>query len=201
MNVLCVVAHPDDEVLGCGGTLAKHFDAGDKVTARAMSCRPGMTSMFYDALSALGVDGGVMSYTDQEFDAYPLLRLVEEISEAPPADLVYTHNPDDLNLDHALTARAVLNAFRPHTSQASILAFETISSTEFGPDAFQPNHFEVLTKEHVDRKIRALDCYPSEVKDRPRPRNAEGVMVAARYRGQQICQPYAEAFRVLRSIR
>lgn len=202
MNVLAVFAHPDDEVLGCGGTLAKHAEAGDN------------TAFWYGtndrqadrtaARKALGfrASGISMLLPDQKFDTVPLLQITQWMGGwGYNPDVIYTHNPDDLNLDHAIIARAVLTAFRAPTAQATILACEVISSTEFGPDAFQPNHWEVLTKEHVDAKCRALDCYPTEVRDRPHPRNAEGIMVAARYRGQQICQPYAEAFRVLRSIR
>jgi hypothetical protein len=125
--------------------------------------------------------------------------LVEDY--APAADIIYTHNPDDLNLDHQIVARAVLTAFRAPHSQADILAFETLSSTEFGPTAFQPNHWEVLTWAQVSKKIRALKCYPTEMRDLPHPRNPSGVVAQSVWRGQQICQPFAEAFRVLRSIR
>jgi LmbE family N-acetylglucosaminyl deacetylase len=201
------MAHPDDEVLACGGTLAKHADAGDNVYVRILSSRSReFSTQASEAFLALGlahdsdphhlpfVCGGL---PDQQFDTVPFVDI--RIDNTDP-DIVYTHSPDDLNLDHALVARAVLTAFRPNHSHAAILACETLSSTEWGVEAFQPNHWEEITFQQLDRKIRALDCYHTEVRDRPHPRNAEGLMVAAKYRGQQVCVEYAEAFRLLRSI-
>lgn len=203
MNVLAVFAHPDDEALGAGGALAKHADAGDS-TYVYVYCATRAISGYQAACDALSAYASHGLYDDQVLDTVKMSELVACL-EAPcrdwDPDLIYTHHPGDLNPDHALTARAVLTAFRAPDSQATILACEVLSSTEFGPAAFEPNHWEVLSKEQVDVKCRALDCYPTEVRDRPHPRNAEGIMVQARYRGQQICQPYAEAFRVLRSIR
>ena len=203
MNVLCVVAHPDDEVLGCGGALAKHAEAGDTVGI----CY-GTGNYLDERAAARQIIGASDTWVacfmlpDQRFDTRPLLdmtQLLESWSFQP--NVVYTHNPDDLNQDHALTAKAVLTAFRAPHSQADILAFETLSSTEFGPAAFQPNHWEVLTWDQVNKKTSALCCYRSELKPYPHPRNVPGVKAQARWRGQQICQPYAEAFRILRSIR
>lgn len=202
-NVLAVVAHPDDEVLGCGGTLAKHAEAGDTVQVIAC-CKTRADEGFTAAAEALGVQyWSRLRYSDQRLDTHALANIDEAIwfrTTFRPA-LIYTHWPHDLNLDHSLTARAVLTAFRAPHSQASILAFETLSSTEFGPDAFTPNHWEVLTETHLEKKIRALECYPSEIRPKPHPRNFGGIAAQAIWRGQQICQPYAEAFQILRSIR
>ncbi len=209
--MLCVVAHPDDEVLGCGGTLAKHAEAGDDVQVMILARRKDVidASQTNAAFSALGLGTGrptavlrAYELPDQAFDTVPFVRITRYLAllDFEP-DIVYTHNPDDLNLDHALTAKAVLTAFRAPHSQADILAFETLSSTEFGPVAFQPNHWEILTRDQVAKKCAALNCYPSEKKPWPHSRNSFGIDSQARWRGLQICQPFAEAFRILRSIR
>lgn len=201
MNILCVVAHPDDEVLGCGGTLAKHAEADDDVYAISI-VRRNLDDQFEAAAKVLGIGGYTENFPDQKLDIVAFTDIVDIIENraAFDYDIVYTHNPDDLNLDHAIVARAVLTAFRPHVSQAAILAFETISSTEWGVEPFAPNHFEVLTGAHMDRKIDALNCYTGEVREAPHPRNAAGVFTQAGFRGAQCGNLYAEAFRVLRSI-
>lgn len=203
MNVAAVVAHPDDEVLGCGGTLAKHVEAGDDVIVSILG-RPGVSPA--DALKVLGVPAWFPgSLPDQRFDTVPFVKLVEQVHGGRTSllspDIVYTHHPGDLNLDHALTARAVLTAFRPKPGEKprTILACEVLSSTEYTfPQVFQPNWYETLTAHHVLCKVAALQCYPSEIKQLPHPRSSGGVRDAAYYRGSQCGVRYAEAFQLLR---
>ncbi len=201
-NVLCVVAHPDDEVLGCGGTLAKHAEAGDEVVFLF-----GTSDRWEECAKATEILGGLwgqnLNLPDQKFDTEAFSYItgcVERLGLEYNPDIVYTHNPDDLNLDHQLVARAVLTAFRPCHSQAAILAFETLSSTEWGVEPFQPNHWEVLSEAHIEKKIDALGCYATELRGAPHPRNQAGVETNAWWRGMQCGNTYAEAFRVLRSI-
>ena len=225
MNVLAVFAHPDDEVLGCGGTLAKHAEAGDKVQVLSVSFRDATLPMFHEAVRALGVfgasnhpHGGMCAswsllkdgdtfkpaFEDQRFDTYPLALIADRIRGqfvTKHADIIYTHHPGDLNLDHALTAKAVLTAFRPKPGERprTILACEVLSSTEWTfPQQFQPNWFEKLTSNQVGKKVSAMHSYPSEVQPEPHPRNGPGIVKAARYRGQQVGVDYAEAFQLLR---
>lgn len=202
MRILVVVAHPDDEVLGCGGMIAKHVEAGDAVNMLMFSSRPETRDAAYDAADVLGHQGlDISDQVDQRFDDSLFVGLVDWVSQElviQVPDIVYTHNPDDLNLDHSLTARAVLTALRPSAWRGTILAFETISSTEFGVTPFQPNWYEPLTDEHIQKKIAALWCYPTEVREQPHPRNTEGILNRAALRGDEICVDYAEAFRLLR---
>ena len=210
MNVLCVVAHPDDEVLGCGGTLAKHAEAGDDVSIHIL-CSRHLGREAGAAAAILGAQDieaeGVPGLNDQAFDASPLstlCRYVEFQNHDP--DIVYTHHPGDLNLDHALTARAVLTAFRPKPGEKprTILACEVLSSTEWTfPQVFQPNWFSELTWDQVKKKQDAMRCYPSELVTAPlnepqHPRSMWGIRAAAESRGLQCGRKYAEAFQLLR---
>ena len=203
MKVLAVVAHPDDEVLGCGGTLARHVTDGDEVTC-LLTVRD-RWQQHVEAARELGI--GVWtheeSFVDQELDARPfgrILSLIEGCAQQLPPRIVYTHSPEDLNLDHQIVARAVLTAFRPFVSRATILTFETISSTEWSPQPFAPNHWVELTEKQLDRKCNALDCYPTEAREPPHPRSHGGIRCQARVRGAQAGVMYAEAFRLIRHV-
>jgi LmbE family N-acetylglucosaminyl deacetylase len=213
MNVLCVMAHPDDEVLGCGGTLAKHAENGDSVFVRILSTRSReISTQASQAFMALGlvhkeehvsVPFLVASrFPDQQADTVPFRTLADWVwGESPDADIIYTHHPGDLNLDHALTAQAVLTAFRPKPGEKprTILASEIGSSTEWTfPQVFQPNWFVELDSFHVDKKVAAMNCYPSEIADIPHPRSEDGITTAAQWRGQQAGVNWAEAFQLLR---
>lgn len=210
-NVLAVFAHPDDEVLGCGGALAKHAENGDLVWVRILSTRSRELSVnATEAFLALGLahdaDTGHTPLVcgsgliDQQFDTVPFSELVSLIANTEP-DIVYTHHPGDLNLDHALTARAVLTAFRPKPGEKprTILACEVLSSTEWTfPPVFAPNWFERLSPEQLEKKVRALECYPTEAEDFPHPRSEGGIVHLAAVRGQQVGVEAAEAFQLLR---
>lgn len=205
MNVLAVFAHPDDEVLGAGGTLAKHAENGDEVWLCYLSYRDHLRKPRAAASIALGVpvtSGTVMQLPDQKFDTVAFLDITQflELQNFDP-DVIYTHHPQDLNLDHALTARAALTAFRPKpdTKPRTILAAEVLSSTEWTfPPAFKANYFVALSGAQLQKKVDALACYESEVRDWPHPRSALGIRNLAAYRGQQCGVEAAEAFEVLR---
>lgn len=197
MNVLAVVAHPDDEVLGCGATLAKHVDRDDDVQVLILG-RESLRAEAFSAGDVLGTNQTrVGSLPDQAFDTIPFDKIVALLDGESP-DLIYTHNLSDLNLDHRITAQAVLTAFRACVSRATILTFETISSTEWGPEPFAPNHFVEVTHPQLKRKCEALLCYPGEWREPPHPRNAVGIYNCAEHRGFQAGVKYAEAFRVIR---
>ncbi len=206
MNVLCVMAHPDDEVLGCGGTLAKHAENGDDIelflfVARDLVFEHGPADK---SAQTLGVKKtSTARRRDQHLDILRLGELVNDISYfiKQDPDVIYTHHPQDLNSDHALTARAVLTAFRPKPGNRSrtILACEVLSSTEWSfPNTFSPNYFTALSAEQLNKKVAALACYESECEPWPHPRSALGVRNLAAYRGQSVGVEAAEAFVLLR---
>lgn len=215
-RVLVIVAHPDDEVLGCGGTMARHVADGDEVhvvyaadgeTARGIKALPNRNFMAFEACKVLGVKSHVfLDYADQRLDDVMLLDLTQRIeahvARIKPA-IVYTHHADDLNNDHRLVHQAVMTACRPlpGSSVRQIYAFEVLSSTEWGA-GFWPNHFVgLLLGSALDKKVQALRRYGSEMRMHPHPRTYETVERLAYMRGTQCGLCCAEAFVVMRSIR
>jgi LmbE family N-acetylglucosaminyl deacetylase len=225
MNVLCVAAHPDDEVLGVGGTLARHADNGDDVHVCILA--NGVTARYDDindkahkqiehrrnralkACNTLGVSTtSFHQFPDNEFDSIPLLEVVQtieaEIDEYDP-DVIYTHHYGDLNVDHELACRATVTATRPlkDSKIARVLAFETLSATEWSvpssKNAFQPQHF-VNIKEQLDAKLDALAIYEDELREAPHPRTIDPIERTAQVWGAKVGVPAAEPFEVLREI-
>ncbi len=204
MNVLACFAHPDDEVLGCGGALAKHAENGDSVVVIVLAERHLYKQLVCAVDVLAGKDAAMAAgrtLPDQAFERVPFSQIVEFAGDYS-GDIIYTHHPGDLNQDHALTARAVLTAFRPKPGEKprTILACEVLSSTEYTfPPQFSPNYFVALSGEQLQKKVDALACYETEIQPWPHPRSALGVRNLAAYRGQQVGVEAAEAFELLRS--
>jgi LmbE family N-acetylglucosaminyl deacetylase len=226
-NILVAVAHPDDEILGCGGTLARlcapekgaratllflgegPTARSDARTSRAPEIRSEARTSAFAAAAAIGVhDLRFAGLPDNRFDTLPLLDIAKEIEavgrEIRP-DLVLTHHVGDLNIDHVLTHRAAMTAFRPLPGEKSplILSFEVLSSTEYSTlgmgTSFHPN-FYVDISDFLDAKQSALRAYASEMRPWPHPRSHEGVEHLARLRGSQCGRQAAEAFMLCRSV-
>ncbi len=222
MRVLVVAAHPDDEVLGCGGTIAKHVENGDEVRIALMSM--GVTSRFHPgrdptgmsftmmqevidrAGDKLGTGGGAYqaNLPDQRFDSKDRLEVVrrlESVTREVSPEIVYTHHMGDLNLDHRITCEAVLTACRPLPGSPvkAIYGFEVVSSTEWGVEPFVPNRFVDISKT-LRKKFRALRAYRDEMRKFPHARSYANVGALARHRGASVGVKAAEAFTVLREI-
>ena len=217
--VLVVAAHPDDELLGCGGTLAKHLSAGDSVytlilatgsTSRESSALGGVAALqdaARRAASALGAQAPEFAgFPDNAMDTVPRLDVimaVERMREKVRPDVVYTHYIHDLNIDHRIAHEAVITAFRPlpGAKPVSIYAYETLSSTEWGAtgygQGFRPNVF-VNISNYLSRKLDALAFYNTEMRDPPHPRSFDGVQALARLRGMTVGIDLAEAFEAIR---
>lgn len=219
-KVLVVAAHPDDEALGCGGTIARLSSEGcdvhllflaDGVNARgsADEALVQRRSMAEKAASALGANSPeCLDFSDNRLDSVDLLDLIQSIEEYGAAiqpDLVFTHSPNDLNIDHRICTQAVMTAFRPTPNQSvrSILAFEVPSSTEwsFGAvnESFEANAFFDIS-DHLQAKLEALHHYEGEMRPFPHPRSMEAVEALARWRGATIGVNAAESFMVLRAL-
>lgn len=226
VNVLVVAAHPDDEVLGCGGTIARHSAAGDEVsilivaegatsrdaagdaTAR-VAALSGLRVAATDAAAVLGARPPRLGdLPDNRLDTVAMLDVVKVVEEAMRREsptVVYTHHGGDLNVDHRVVFKAVLTATRPlpDSSVRAVYAFETLSSTEWSVPAigppFVPNHF-VDISDHLKHKHEALRCYASEMRLFPHSRSHEAVEALARLRGAGSGLAAAEAFAVVREI-
>jgi LmbE family N-acetylglucosaminyl deacetylase len=224
-RVLAVAAHPDDEILGCGGTMAAHVARGDAVsililgeglTSRAATRdaadRAGLPLLQRDAhraAAAIGVtEVTLLDFPDNRFDSVALLDVVKAVEAARDRvrpDVVYVHHWGDLNVDHRVTFDAAMAAFRPlpAESQVAIYAYEVPSSTGWaGPSpamAFLPTHF-VSIGATLDRKIEAMEQYQSERRTWPHPRAPDALRAWARYRGSQAGVDAAEAFVTIRTV-
>jgi LmbE family N-acetylglucosaminyl deacetylase len=213
-SVLAIVAHPDDEVLGCGGTLALHADAGDRVTVliacEGESLRYGAAGVnqaehIREAARELGVgDVRHLAFPDQRLDTLNLVELItpleKAIADVRPA-VVYCQYGGDINRDHHMLFQAALVAARPiESSRRAVYAFETASSTEWAfPRTFVPDTWVDVSKT-LERKLRAMACYKSEVREYPHPRSLESLRHRAAYWGNQVCVPAAEVFMTVHRV-
>jgi LmbE family N-acetylglucosaminyl deacetylase len=226
MNVLLIAAHPDDEVLGCGGTASRLASEGNDIFIIILG--EGITSRYAkreDADAALmrlhhgraqkagkllgAREVKVLGLPDQRFDTVPLLEIThlleEEVRRVRP-EIVFTHHGGDLNMDHVITFRATLTATRP-TDECPVrrlYAYEIPSSTDwsfqcFSPP-FRPTAFFDITR-FLDRKLAAMQMYESEVRRFPHPRSPETLRALAQRWGSFVGLESAEAFEMLREIR
>ncbi len=219
-TVLVVVAHPDDEVLGAGGTLARHARAGDLVQIvfladgvgarganKAVAERRAKAAR--DAAACVGAqEPTFLGLPDNRLDSLDLLDITQSIegivAKAEPS-IVYTHHAGDLNIDHVICQRAVLTACRPLPGSRlrAIYAMEVPSSTEWAPpsaqNAFQPTRFVDISSTR-EIKRRALEAYAEEMRPFPHPRSFEAVEALATWRGATAGLTAAEAFMVLREV-
>jgi LmbE family N-acetylglucosaminyl deacetylase len=226
MKNLIIAAHPDDEILGCGGTMARLTQQGQELTIAILG--EGLTSRHNDrarvnknqidklqqcskqASRLVGVnDLRLFDLPDNRFDSIDLLdivKTVEALIDDVKPTTIFTHHPGDLNIDHSLTSRAVLTATRPFSGQLvkDIYTFEAPSSTEWGFNQtgqnFIPNLFYDVSN-HLQQKLAAMQMYASEARPFPHPRSPEALEARARMWGSVVGVEYAEAFCLVRSLR
>lgn len=220
-NVLVVVAHPDDEVLGCGATIAQHAALGDRVYLIVMtdgvSARSGVAEADQTLRSnALKLSNNILGvskvtcfdFPDNQMDSVPLLTLVQtlelEIMKFRP-HIIYTHFHGDLNIDHQRTHNAVITACRPlpDSSVSEIYGFEVLSATEWSPSqdrTFSPTVF-IDIKNYLPLKLSALEAYAAEMRSAPHSRSIRHAEILARHRGYSVGLEAAEALVTYRVIK
>ena len=226
MNVLVVAAHADDEVLGCGATIAKHTQQGDKVhiviLAEGVTSRDqkpnrekrqsecsALAQAAHQASEILGVASLTLHhFPDNRMDSCDLLdviKVVEQAIDQHRPEIIYTHHNGDVNIDHRRIQEAVVTAARPMPSSSikTLLFFEIVSSTEWQTPAsasvFAPNWF-VDVSETLSLKLKALEAYQAEMRTWPHPRSITAVEHLARWRGASVGVEAAEAFILGRNL-
>ncbi len=227
-NILVVVAHPDDEVIGLGATmnlLICKFNAtiqvvilGEGITSRGSHTDPSIWEEDLKihhknieiAQKHIGYkDISLHKLPDNQFDSIPLLtiiKIIEAEKERFRPDVIFTHHGGDLNIDHQRTFEAVVTSCRPlkdeHTK--SIITFETLSGTEWQastePKQFVPNFFVSISAENLNAKIAAMESYIFEKRIYPHPRSPEALKIVAQRWGLMVGTYYAEAFCLVRNI-
>ena len=227
-KILIIAAHPDDEVLGCGGSIAKYRSLG--IPVRVVFLAEGITARYdehelqlphvlndkdqrnknaFIALDVLNVPKDQVFINERyccRLDLIPQIDLVKQIEshivEWQPTS-VYTHSPNDVNIDHRLAYKAVLAATRPlqGSSVKAVYSFEVLSSTEWNTaNPFQANIFNDISG-FIELKIKALSAYEGEMNLAPHPRSEKIIHALARYRGAQSGLDFAEAFNLVRLIK
>jgi LmbE family N-acetylglucosaminyl deacetylase len=227
-RILLVVAHPDDELLGCGASLNKLIDEynchvkvvilGEGITSRSdkrdiqkwqkqlethkENIRKAQKAIGYQELSTY-------EFPDNRFDSVDLLDIVKSIETEKTAfnpSVLMTHHGGDLNIDHQRTFEAVVTACRPmsHEMVKSIITFETPSGTEWqagsDPRHFIPNLFFRVSKKNLEAKIAGIEFYEFERRPYPHPRSAEALRIQAQRWGVAIGVDFAEAFMIIRTV-
>jgi LmbE family N-acetylglucosaminyl deacetylase len=224
-KILIVAAHPDDEILGCGGLIKKFSKtnqikiliAGEGITSRENTRsikknKDNLLNLKKDAIKAnrkLGVNDLLfLDFPDNRFDSINIVDIaksIEKVFNQFKPSIIFTHDCNDLNQDHTLLHRAVLIAARPKANffVKKIYTFEVMSSTgwndNIGSNVFTPNYFVDISNE-IHSKLNSLKLYKSELKKWPNARSLIGVKSLAMFRGVQVGLKYAEAFKLLRGI-
>jgi len=225
-NVLIIAAHPDDEVLGCGGTIARLAREGANVTIAILG--EGMTSRYSDRnqapredLSLLQSDSQraadllgakalrTFDLPDNRFDTVPMLevaKIIEGLIDETKPDRIFTQHGGDLNVDHVVIYRATLTAARPMEASTvqAVYSYEVASSTEWAFQSFAPNFTPQLfvdISDTLELKVSAMELYQSERRAFPHPRSPEALRAAAIHHGSAVGLRAAEAFHIIYDCR
>ena len=222
-KILIIASHPDDEVLGCFGTVAhlikKGYEAytlilGEGITSRdeersTENRKNDLLTLNQEIQNANDLIGikkvFIENFPDNRFDSVNLLDIVKAISKVKDKvqpDIIFTHYENDLNIDHQITYKAVLTASRPMQDECvkEIYSFEILSSTEWNyPLSFSPDIFYDV-EDTIDLKIKAMKKYKSELREYPHPRSLQGIRLNSKYNGMRVGLKEVEAFKTIRKI-
>ena len=223
-KILIIAAHPDDEVLGCFGAVARMVKEGDEaytlILGEGKTSRDEQRSIenkkaelnilnqeIEKANSVINIKKTfIENFPDNRFDSVDLLDIVKailKVKEEVKPDIIFTHYENDLNIDHQITYQAVVTATRPMEDESvkEIYSFEVLSSTEWNyPLSFSPDLFFDIS-ETIKLKKEAMKQYDSELCQFPHPRSIEGIELNAKYHGMRVGKTHVEAFKTVRVIK
>jgi LmbE family N-acetylglucosaminyl deacetylase len=217
VNVLIIAAHPDDEILGMGGTISRFVN--DAYEVHVVIVTKGTEDLFLKSLIETGrneakkaneflgtkslhfLDGLPAAKLDT-IPSYQLNKKLFDIIQEIKPEILFIPHREDIHEDHQLIHKSVLVAVRPNSSiyqPIKIMAYETLSETEWGFNSFSPNVYIDISK-HIEAKINAMRCYKSQLKQIPHSRSIDSIRSLARFRGGTINVKYAEAFMLIRHV-
>jgi LmbE family N-acetylglucosaminyl deacetylase len=220
MNVLAISAHPDDETLGCGGTLLKHRNAGDSLFwIIATVCHEPQWSAETIERKAVEVERVAKAYGAQCFKlgflnarldtvaVGELMKPIEGLVDDIRPEVVYVLHGGDIHTDHHALSLAVMSVLKPfymmRRGVRRVLGYETLSSTDAAPPGagrmFVPNIYSDITP-HLEEKLDIMRLYETEIHAEPMPRSPSAIRALARFRGSTINTEYAEAFALIREL-
>jgi LmbE family N-acetylglucosaminyl deacetylase len=216
MKILIIAPHPDDEVLGCGGTIAKYKEKNDKIYLCIVTkaYTPDWSEEFLKnrpkeiakSNKILGIHHTFfLDYPTVKLDTIPQKELNDAISKiinTVKPEVVYIPFKSDLNKDHQIVCESSLVALRPHNHKVKkILSYEILATTEWGgmPESFTPTVYIDIT-DTFSIKIEAMKAYKSELRSYLHPRSLQGIETLARKRGSEIGVEYAEAYKLIREF-
>ena len=218
-RILIVAAHPDDEVLGCFGTVARLINEGYEaytlILGEGKTSRDGykkdallfLQNEIKEANNTIGIKKVfVENFPDNRFDSVDLLDIIKvilKVKEEVKPEIIFTHYENDLNIDHQITYQAVLTATRPMKDECvkEIYSFEILSSTEWRyPISFSPDtYFDISNT--LNLKLQAMKAYKSELCQYPHPRSIPGIELNAKYHGMRVGKVAVEAFKSIRVLK
>ncbi|MDF2680663.1 MAG: mshB 1 [Brevibacillus sp.] len=213
-RALIIASHPDDEILGSGGTIKKLISNGYEVITVILA--KGRKEEEHHIQNFTSLANSHLGIKEIVFLKFPNLRLhtipLHEITKEIEAllvkhmpEIIFTHHYGDLNQDHQVTFQAVMTAARPLPGKEpiEILCFETVSSSEWAQNTqdktFKPTYFVDIT-DTISDKLQALRHYDVEMRPFPHPRSYEGIQYLAHVRGMTVGVAYAEAFEIIRRV-
>jgi N-acetylglucosamine malate deacetylase 1 len=221
MRVLAIAPHPDDETLGCGGTLLRHGQKGDTVSwlivtrGHEPTWSKEVLAQKEEEIAAVNAAYGFANLYRADLptvklESLPLGDVIDKLREAITAakpDIVYLNHFGDVHSDHRVVFDATMSVLKPFYSGRHgvkrVLSYEVLSSTDAFPAnparAFVPNVFADISQ-YIDRKLEIMSMYRSEVQDYPLPRSNDSLRALARYRGSSIGVDHAEAFMLVREV-
>jgi LmbE family N-acetylglucosaminyl deacetylase len=221
MRILVIAPHPDDETLGCGGSLLKHKANGDSLSwlVATRGHEPQWSAEVLEqkereisaVAAAYGFDNTFrLNFPAIKLDKIPIEEIIVGIRDAvtdSQPDCVYLNHAGDVHSDHRVLFEATMSVLKPFYSSmhgvTRVLSYEVFSSTDAAPvnpaRAFLPNVFTDVT-EFLEKKLEIMGLYESELHASPLPRSLDSLRALARVRGATIGVEYAEAFMLVREV-